>query len=65
MRDIHVAGKSIQLDEEGFLVNQEDWNHDAARGIAKNAGIGALDDDQMEIMNSCESIIKNSMRFRF
>ncbi len=63
MRDIHVAGKSIQLDEEGFLVNQEDWNHDVARGIAKNAGIGALDDDQMEIIEFLRKYYKKFNAF--
>jgi len=39
MGEITVAGKKIKLDEEGFLVNQEDWNCDVAREIAKREGI--------------------------
>ena len=50
MSDINVAGKKIKLDDEGFLVNQEDWSHAVAREIAKNAGIDTLDDAQMEII---------------
>ena len=63
MRDIKVAGKSIQLDEEGFLVNQEDWNHDVAREIAKNAGIDKLDDDQMEIIEFLRKYYKKFNAF--
>jgi len=50
MGDIHVAGKNVKLDDEDFLVNQEDWNHAVAREIAKKLGIDKLDDDQIEII---------------
>jgi tRNA 2-thiouridine synthesizing protein E len=50
MKEITIAGKNIQLDDEGFLVNQEDWNHDVARRIAKNEAIDPLDDEQLEII---------------
>jgi tRNA 2-thiouridine synthesizing protein E len=63
MSDINVAGKNIKLDEEGFLVNQEDWNHDVAREIAKNAGIDKLDDDQMEIIEFLRKYYKKFNAF--
>jgi len=63
MRDIKVAGKNIKLDEEGFLINQEDWNHDVAREIAKNAGIDKLDDDQMEIIEFLRKYYKKYNAF--
>lgn len=50
MGDITVAGKSVRLDDEGFLANQEDWNRDVARAIARNEGIDELDDEQIEII---------------
>ncbi len=50
MTEISVAGKKITLDEEGFLINKEDWNRDVAHQIAKNEGIEELDDEQMEII---------------
>jgi tRNA 2-thiouridine synthesizing protein E len=63
MSDINVAGKNIKLDEEGFLVNQEDWNHDVAREIAKNAGIDKLDEDQMEIIEFLRKYYKKFNAF--
>ncbi len=63
MSDIQVAGKNIKLDEEGFLINQEDWNHDVAREIAKNAGIDKLDDDQMEIIEFLRKYYKKYNAF--
>lgn len=50
MADKHASGKNITLDNEGFLVDQEDWNHDVARVIAKQTGIDELNDEQMEII---------------
>jgi TusE/DsrC/DsvC family sulfur relay protein len=50
MKEIQVADKGIQLDDQGFLVNQEDWNRDVARAIAKETGVGELNDEQIEII---------------
>lgn len=50
MGEITVAGKKIALNEEGFLLNQDDWNHDVAREIAKHLGINNLDEEQIEII---------------
>ncbi|MES9814914.1 MAG: TusE/DsrC/DsvC family sulfur relay protein [Candidatus Thiodiazotropha sp.] len=36
---IIVNGKTINLDEEGFLVNLEDWNEDVAEHLAINEGL--------------------------
>jgi tRNA 2-thiouridine synthesizing protein E len=50
MGEITVAGKKIELDEKGFLVNQEDWNCDVAREIAKREGIAPLDEEQFAVI---------------
>lgn len=50
MLDFTVNGKKVALDEEGFLVDQADWNHDVAREIARMEGIATLDDEQLEII---------------
>jgi TusE/DsrC/DsvC family sulfur relay protein len=63
MSDIKVAGKNVKLDDEGFLINQDDWNHDVARGIAKKAGIDKLDDDQLEIIEFLREYYKKFNAF--
>ena len=63
MSDIKVAGKNIRLDGEGFLINQEDWNHEVAREIAQKAGIDKLDDDQMEIIEFLRKYYKKFNAF--
>jgi len=50
MNEIQVGGKRVVLDEEGFLVDKDDWNHEVARLIAKREGIEELDDEQIEII---------------
>ncbi len=50
MTEITVAGRKIQLDSEGFLVNGEDWNPDVAKEIAKHLGMEELDDAKVEII---------------
>jgi dissimilatory sulfite reductase related protein len=32
---INVAGKSLETDENGYLVNWSDWNEDVARAMAE------------------------------
>ena len=36
---IEVNGKTIETDEEGYLVNRADWNFDVAAAIAKAENI--------------------------
>jgi tRNA 2-thiouridine synthesizing protein E len=50
MREIDVRGKKVILDNESFLVDQESWNHDVAREIAKQLDIPHLDDEQLSII---------------
>lgn len=35
MATIDVAGKSVEVDEEGYLVNRDDWNEEIATEMAK------------------------------
>ncbi|MEE4242917.1 MAG: TusE/DsrC/DsvC family sulfur relay protein [Desulfopila sp.] len=50
MKEIAVSGKTIRLDDAGFLIDQKDWSHEVARQIARREGIDSLDDEQMEII---------------
>lgn len=50
MKEITAAGKRIVLDDDGFLVNQDDWNFDVARELAKTVDIEELDDEQIAII---------------
>ena len=38
-----LGGKSIEVNDEGFITNQEDWSKEIALDIAKNLGIEMTD----------------------
>jgi len=50
MGSIDVAGKSIEVDEEGYLANRDDWNKDIADIMAK-ADDCELTDNHWEVLN--------------
>ncbi len=50
MATIEVSGKSIETDEEGYLVNLSDWSEEVAAEIAKAESID-LDESRWEVVN--------------
>ena len=39
------------MDEDGFIVNLEEWNEDVARYLAKEEGIDELSEDHWKLIN--------------
>ncbi|MEE8482208.1 MAG: TusE/DsrC/DsvC family sulfur relay protein [Acidiferrobacterales bacterium] len=54
MATIDVAGKSIEVDEEGYLVNRDDWNEEIADVMAKIDDCD-LSDTHWEVINFLRS----------
>ena len=50
MATIDVAGKSVETDEEGYLVNLADWSEEVAGEIAKAESID-MDENHWEVVN--------------
>jgi len=50
-----IAGKSVEFDEEGFLVNPADWNEDIATELAKEIGIDELTERHWQVINFCRA----------
>jgi len=50
MSTIDVAGKSIETDEEGYLVNLSDWSEEVANEIAKGENID-MSESHWEVVN--------------
>lgn len=48
---MQVNGKEVQVNDEGFLTNHEQWDESVAREIAQNAGIPELTDRHMQVVN--------------
>lgn len=52
MPEITTKGKKIRVNEEGFLVNPEEWDKDIADLLAKEEeGIDALTEDHWAVIN--------------
>ncbi len=47
---IEVNGKTIETDEEGYLVNLSDWNEDVALKLAESEGL-EMDENRWEVVN--------------
>ncbi len=50
MSVVECAGKSVDIDDKGFLVHLEDWDENVARSLAAMAGVDSLNKEQLEII---------------
>ena len=48
---IEVNGKQIETDEDGFIVNLEDWNEEVALALAKTEQVEELTEDHWKVVN--------------
>jgi tRNA 2-thiouridine synthesizing protein E len=49
---IEINGKKIEVNEEGFLVNPEDWDEEVAKFLAKKEeGIENLSEEHWAVIN--------------
>jgi TusE/DsrC/DsvC family sulfur relay protein len=48
--EIEVSGKKVLLDDEGYLVNSEDWSEEVARALAQREGIGQMDKEKIDML---------------
>jgi dissimilatory sulfite reductase related protein len=51
MSVIEMAGKSVEVDGEGFMVDHTLWSEDIARELAKTVGIDELNDKHFQVLN--------------
>ncbi|HEX7190831.1 MAG TPA: TusE/DsrC/DsvC family sulfur relay protein [Thermoanaerobaculia bacterium] len=47
------AGREISLNNEGFLTNASEWTPGVAEEIAKETGIGTLNDKHWQVITFC------------
>ena len=50
-----INGQAVKFDEEGFIVNPEDWNRDIATQLAQEEGVGQLNDRHWTVIEFCRS----------
>ncbi|MBK7096994.1 MAG: TusE/DsrC/DsvC family sulfur relay protein [Saprospiraceae bacterium] len=50
MKELNVAGNSVKIDEDGFLVDPSQWNEEVARALAAEDEL-ELTDKHFEVLN--------------
>ena len=50
MPTITLAGQDVQVDEDGFVENPEDWNKEIAAAMAEEEGISELTDEHWKMI---------------
>lgn len=50
MPNIEVNGKTVELDEDGFVVVLEQWDEEVAKFLAKEEGIDELNEDHWKLI---------------
>jgi tRNA 2-thiouridine synthesizing protein E len=46
-----LAGKTVEVDGEGFMVNHEEWTEEIAAELAKEEGINELTEGHWKVIN--------------
>lgn len=63
MPKIEHSGARIDVDDDGYLVNFEDWNENVARALAEREGLGKLTKDKMDILQFMREYYKKFSSF--
>lgn len=66
MATIEVEGKKIEIDDEGFLVNMDDWNEKVACMLADKEGVSKtcpLSKERMDILKFMRDYYKENKAF--
>ncbi len=50
MPTVEIAGKSLDVDEEGYINNTDDWNKEVAEHLAQGEGVD-LSEPHWEVIN--------------
>lgn len=58
MAVIDVNGQSVELDEDGFMVNLDEWNEDVAVYLASTEQVDELTEDHWKLINYLKDYYK-------
>ncbi len=53
MPTIDYAGKPVEINDEGFLLQSDQWNPEIAEAIATEVGLAPLTDKHWQVINFC------------
>ena len=55
---MNIAGKQVEIDEDGFLVNPEDWNEDVVKAFAALEDVSELTEDHWKLIDYLRNYYK-------
>lgn len=58
MAIVDVNGHSVELDEDGFMVNLDEWNEDVAVYLAGTEDVDELTEDHWKLINYLKDYYK-------
>ncbi len=50
-----ICGKTVQVNEEGFMLNPAEWDKDIAVELAKEEGLATLSDAHWKVIEFCRA----------
>ena len=53
MPAVEYAGTSVEVNDEGFLLQSDSWTREIAQAIADEVGIGELTDQHWQVIEFC------------
>lgn len=54
-----IAGKVVQVNDEGFMTNPAEWNKEIAVAIAGEEGLGELGEAHWRVIDFCREAAKD------
>lgn len=55
-----IAGKEVQVNDEGFMTNPAEWTKEIAVELAKEEGIADLSETHWKVINYCREAAASS-----
>ncbi|MDP3259181.1 MAG: TusE/DsrC/DsvC family sulfur relay protein [Thermodesulfovibrionales bacterium] len=63
MQTMEYRGKKVTIDDEGYLLNFNDWSEDVACALAEKEGVEELTKDKMDIIKFLREYYKEHKFF--
>jgi tRNA 2-thiouridine synthesizing protein E len=58
MSGVHVNGHNVELDDDGFLINLDDWSEDIVTYLALQNNISQITDSHWKVINYLRNYFK-------
>ncbi len=63
MPQLVCGNERVEVDENGYLANAEEWNENVAQALADQEGVGELKPEQLDVLKFMRSYYQNYRSF--